>query len=72
MLHYAYNRRFEGKNEKETEYLLSTLNNIDLIKSYLKRCVVKEATQLLKDNKDTKQMIFGGKGNFIKRCKGRR
>ena len=71
VLHYAYNRRFEGKNEKETEHLLSTLNNIDLIKSYLKRCAVKEATQLLKDNKDTKQMIFGGKGNFIKRCKGR-
>lgn len=71
VLHYAYNRRFEGKNEKETEHLLSALNNIDIIKSYLKRCAVKEATQLLKDNKDTKQMVFGGKGNFIKRCKGR-
>lgn len=71
VLHYAYNRRFEGLNEKTTEHLLIKLNNVPLIKSYLKRCAVKQATQLLKDNKCEKQLIFGGKNNFIKRCKGK-
>ena len=46
------------------------MNNIPLIKSYLKRCAVKNATQLIKDG-DNKQLIFGGKKNFIDRCKGK-
>lgn len=67
VLHYAYNRRYEGVGEKDTEHQLSLLNNIPLIKSYLKRCAVKNATQLIKDG-DNKQLIFGGKKNFINRC----
>lgn len=70
VLHYAYNRRYEGVSEKDIEHQLSSLNNIPLIKSYLKRCVVKNATQLIKDG-DKKQLIFGGKKNFIDRCKGK-
>ena len=71
VLHFAYNRRYEGISEKDTEHQLSSLNNIQLIKSYLKRCAVKNATQLLKDS-DKKQIIFfGGKKNFIARCKGK-
>ena len=70
VLRYAYNRRFEGISEKETEYLINTLNNIPLIKSYLRRCAVKNASQLIKKG-DEKQLIFGGKNNFIKRCKGK-
>ena len=68
VLHYAYNRRYEGINEKNIEHQISSLNNIPLIKSYLKRCAVKNATQLIKDG-DNKQLIFGGKKNFIDRCK---
>ena len=49
VLHYAYNRRYEGVSEKDTEHQISSLNNIPLIKSYLKRCAVKNATQLIKD-----------------------
>ena len=30
VLHYAYNRRYEGVNEKETEKQISLLNNIQL------------------------------------------
>ena len=67
--HYAYNRRYEGISEKETEHQLNSLNNIPLIKSYLKRCAVKRATQLIKT--DDKKLIFGGKKNFISRCKGK-
>ena len=69
VLHYAYNRRFEGVNEKETEKQLNTLNNIPLIKSYIKRCAVKQATQLIET--DNKKRIFGGRKNFINRCKGK-
>ena len=70
VLHYAYNRRYEGVIEKDIEHQISSLNNIPLIKSYLKRCAVKNATQLIKDG-DNKQLIFGGKKNFIDRCKGK-
>ena len=70
VLHYAYNRRYEGISEKNIEHQISSLNNIPLIKSYLKRCAVKNATQLIKDE-DKKQLIFGGKKNFIERCKGK-
>lgn len=69
VLHYAYNRRYEGVNEKETEKQISLLNNISLIQSYLKRCAVKHATQLIET--DEKKRIFGGKKNFIARCKGK-
>ena len=69
VLHYAYNRRYEGVNEKETEKQISLLNNIPLIQSYLKRCAVKHATQLIET--DDKKRIFGGKKNFIARCKGK-
>ena len=70
VLHYAYNRRYEGVSEKDTEHQINSLNNIYLIKSYLKRCAVKNATQLIKDV-DKKQLIFGGKKNFVDRCKGK-
>ena len=70
VLHYAYNRRYEGVSEKNIEHQINLLNNIPLIKSYLKRCVVKNATQLIKDG-DNKQLIFGGNKNFIDRCKGK-
>ena len=69
VLHYAYNRRYENISEKETENQLKSLNNISLIKSYLKRCAVKHSTSLIKT--DVKKRIFGGKKNFIERCKGK-
>lgn len=70
VLHYAYNRQCEGISEKNIEHQISLLNNIPLIKSYLKRCAVKNTTQLIKD-RDNKKLIFGGKKNFIDRCKGK-
>ena len=70
VLHCAYNLRFNNISEKDTEHQLKTLNNISLIGSFLKRCAVKHATQLL-ENKSDKPMIFGGKKNFLQRCKGK-
>ena len=70
VLHYAYNRRYEGVGETDVKHQIFSLNNTSLIKSYLKSCAVKNATQLIKDG-DNKQLIFGGKKNFIDRCKGK-
>ena len=69
VLHFAYNRRYDGVSEKDTEHQLSSLNNIPLIKSYIGRCAAKHATQLIKT--DNRKRIFGGKKNFIDRCKGK-
>ena len=69
VLHFAYNRRYEGVSEKDIEHKISSLNNIPLIKSYIGRCAVKHATQLIKT--DDRKRIFGGKKNFIARCKGK-
>ena len=70
VLHCAYNIRFNDTSEKDTEHQLKELNNISLIGSFLKRCAVKHATQLL-ENKPDKPMIFGGKKNFLQRCQGK-
>lgn len=70
VLHCAYNLRFKDISEKDTEHQLKTLNNINLIGSFFKRCAVKHATQLL-ENKTDKPMIFGGKKNFLQRCQGK-
>ena len=70
VLHCAYNLRFKDISEKDVEHQLKTLNNISLIGSFLKRCAVKHATQLL-ENKPDKPMIFGGKKNFLLRCQGK-
>lgn len=70
VLHYAYNRRYEGVGETDVKHQIFSLNNIPLIKSYLNSCAVKHTTQLLKEN-DKRQIIFGGKKNFIDRCKGK-
>ena len=69
VLHFAYNRRYEGVSEKDIEHKISSLNNIPLIKSYIGRCAVKHTTQLIKT--DDRKRIFGGKKNFIARCKGK-
>ena len=69
VLHFAYNRRYEGVSENDTYQRIFSLNNIPLIKSYIGRCAVKHATQLIKT--DDIKRIFGGKKNFIARCKGK-
>ena len=71
VLHYAYNRRVEGVSEKETEVLCQSLNNTLLIKSFHRRCAVKNASQLIKSQRDNDgRVIFGGKKNCVDRAKG--
>ena len=66
VLHYVYNRRKEEVSEKDCEKLINNLNHVSLIKSYLKRCAVKNASQLCSANDEN--IVFGGKKNFIDRC----
>lgn len=71
VLHYAYNRRVEGMSEKEIEMLCQSLNNTPIIKSFHRRCAVKNASQLVKSQGDDKdRVIFGGKKSCIDRAKG--
>ena len=70
VLHYAYNRRAEGVSEKETEVLCKSLNNTPLIKSFHRRCAVKNASQFIKSQSDDGRVIFGGKKNCVDRAKG--
>lgn len=68
-LHYMYNRVEEGKSEKECRQLSKGLNNIELLDAYMIQCAIKEAVQLNLTKKD--KVVFGGKSNFIKRCKNK-
>lgn len=67
-LHYLYNRFKDNPSitEKELRSYQKDLNNIDLIKSYLFQCIIKEAKLLASD---CKSIIFGGKKLFFKRMK---
>ncbi len=68
-LHYLYNRLTDNKSltEKELRTHQKDLNNIDLIKSYLFQCAIKEAKQIIESN--DKSIIFGGKKLFFRRMK---
>ena len=69
VLHFAFNRRIDGLSEKDIETLCKYLNNVALIKSYLCRCAVKNASQLTNSIGDDKKLIFGGKSNCVRRAK---
>lgn len=69
ILHCAYNRALEKCSEKTIYDYLKNLNNIGLLDSWFIRSAVKESSQMVKmyDNR----IIFGGRKNFIARCKGK-
>lgn len=73
VLHFVFNRRADGVSEKDTEVLASKLNNVPLIKSYLRRCAVKNASQILKARQDDEEIkvIFGSRKVFIDRAQGK-
>ncbi len=65
MVRYAYNRFLDGLTEKDIRHFSKSLNNIDLLNSWLIQCAIKEANQIFKRNKDNK-VIFGGKYFFTR------
>lgn len=70
IVRYAYNRLLEDKNEKDIRLLTKSLNNIDLLNSWLIQCGIIEAKQIFKRNQNNK-VIFGGKWNFKCRCENK-
>ena len=74
-LRFAYNRAVEGWNGKRIRDAIKfELNNVGLMDSFMAACIEQDATAKCKsvresDNPDAKY-IFGGRRNFIRRCKG--
>lgn len=69
VLHWMYNRVVENTTEKQREQQAKSLNNIDNLDSWFIRSASKHAMWINEANKNNK-VIFGGKRNFIRRCKG--
>ena len=74
LLHYGYNRVVDGWSAKHIKDAMKTqLNNVELMDSHIVSCAQQQATgineQKTKANPGYK-IIFGGKKNYIRRCKG--
>ena len=67
-MHVMFNRLKENKSLKECRDIASKLNNIDLLDSWMRVCALGKAQNILMTSKD---VIFGGKTNFIKRCQNK-
>ena len=70
VVRYSYNRFLEGKTERDIRELSKSMNNIDLLNSWLIQCGIKDGKAIQTRFKNEK-VIFGGKKNFIKRIKGK-
>ena len=70
IVRYSYNRFLDGKTEKDIRELSKSLNNIDLLNSWLVQCGIKDAKAIQTRFKNEK-VIFGGKFNLINRLKNK-
>ena len=69
LLRWMYNRVRDGVKEKEREHLSHSLNNLSLLDSWFVRSAAKQAQWTNDVNKD-RVVVFGGRKNLIRRCKG--
>ena len=74
MLHYAYNRVIDGWTPKQIKDALKTqLNNVELMDSAMASCAQQQASglneQIKSSDNPNRRIIFGGKKNYIRRCK---
>ena len=70
VVRYAYNRFLEDKSEKDIRLLAKSLNNVDLLNSWLIQCAILDVKALYKKFQN-KKLIFGGKLHFINRLKNK-
>ena len=70
IVRFSYNRFMEGKTEKYIRSLTKSLENINLLNSWLIQCAIKEGKTIQIRFKDEK-VIFGGKINLINRIKNK-
>ena len=69
VVRFSYNRFKDGKSQKDIRLLTFSLNNIELLNSWLVQCGIKEAEAIYLKNADEK-VIFGSKNHFYRRIKG--
>lgn len=73
VLRFTYNRVVENPkySTKELTVFQSKLNNIDSCKSHLKNSCIYKSKEIYTQNKNDnpQKTIFGGRKNFINRCK---
>ena len=75
LLHYGYNRVIDGWSAKQIKDAMKTkLNNVELMDSHMVSCAEQQASDLAsrikKSDNQNKRIIFGGRKNYIRRCKG--
>jgi len=70
VVRYAYNRFLENLTEKDIRLLTKSLNNVNLLNSWLIQCAILDVKSLHKKFQN-KKIIFGGKFNFINRLKNK-
>ena len=66
----AYNKLLKGFSEKEIYAYCKTLNNVSLSNSQMIKYGISDAVEVHNIFKD-KIVVFGGKNNFIKRCRNK-
>ena len=66
----AYNKLLKGCLKNEIYTYCKTLNNINLSNSQMIKYGISDAIDVYNRSKD-KVVVFGGKNNFIKRCKNK-
>jgi IS605 OrfB family transposase len=70
VVRYSLNRLYDEYSEKDIRNSLPNLNNIHELDAWIKQCAILEAKGL-KERNGSNKIIFGGKSNFIKRCKNK-
>ena len=69
-LHVIYNRMKEQKySGKQLRKLPFSLNNLDLLDTWMVENTIKEAERICASEKNGKRIIFGGKKNILRRQK---
>lgn len=69
VLHCAYNKAKDGLNDTNIKRYLKTLNNVPLMECWFVDSASKESIQIVRSGQE--KVIFGGRKNFIDRCKGK-
>ena len=72
VVRFSYNRFIENKSEKEIRLLCKSLNNIDLLDSWLVQCAIMDAKALFVRFKDNERsLFFGGRKSFTQLIKNK-
>ncbi|MCK9430006.1 MAG: hypothetical protein M0R17_08385, partial [Candidatus Omnitrophica bacterium] len=70
VVRWSYNRFLEELKEKDIRKLSKSLNNVDLLNSWLIQCAILDGKSIQK-RFGSKKVIFGGKHNFVDRLKNK-